>query len=95
MSKNELPIVPLRDIVLFPGAIIPLFVGREKSIKALSAAQDVYKAETMIFTTQKSQDVNEPGPNDVFETGVIAKILQAIKLSNNNIKLLVEAKQRV
>jgi len=95
MSKNELPVVPLRDIVLFPGAIIPLFVGREKSIKALSAAQDVYKVESMIFTAQKSQDVNEPGPNDVFETGVIAKILQAIKLSNNNIKLLVEAKQRV
>lgn len=95
MSKKELPVVPLRDIVLFPGAIIPLFVGREKSIKALSAAQDIYKVESMIFTAQKSQDVNEPGPNDVFETGVIAKILQAIKLSNNNIKLLVEAKQRV
>jgi len=95
MSKKELPVVPLRDIVLFPGAIIPLFVGREKSIKALSAAQDVYKVESMIFTAQKSQDVNEPAPNDIFEIGVIAKILQAIKLSNNNIKLLVEAKQRV
>lgn len=95
MLKKELPVVPLRDIVLFPGAIIPLFVGREKSIKALSAAQDVYKVENMIFTAQKSQDVNEPVPNDIFEIGVIAKILQAIKLSNNNIKLLVEAKQRV
>jgi len=95
MLKNELPVVPLRDIVLFPGTIIPLFVGREKSINALSATKEIYKVENLLFTAQKSQDTNQPGVKDIFNIGVIAKILQAIKLSNNNIKLLVEAKQRV
>jgi ATP-dependent Lon protease len=95
MARNKLPIVPLRDIVLFPGSIIPLFIGREKSINALSAVQHEVKTDQIIFTTQKSQDIDDPQKKDIFSIGVVAKILQTIRLANNNIKLLVEANNRI
>ncbi len=95
MSKNKLPIVPLRDIVVFPGSIIPVFVGREKSIKALASWPHDSKTQNIIFVAQKSQINDDPKIEDLFDIGVVVKILQTIKLPNNNIKLLVEAENRV
>lgn len=94
MSIVKLPIVPLRDVVLFPGSIMPLYIGREKSIKALMAAKDGQN-ERIAFTAQKSQEKDEPSIEDLYPIGVIGKIIQTIRLSDTNIKLLVEGEQRV
>jgi ATP-dependent Lon protease len=95
MYKYKLPIIPLRDIVLFPGSIIPLFIGRKKSIGALASSNQTNKVERIIFVTQKSQDIDDPIGEELFQIGVVAKILQTIRLPNDNIKLLVEAENRV
>jgi len=95
MNQKKLPIVPLRDIVLFPGSIVPLFIGREKSINALASIKDGANGQRIIFTAQKSHDEDNPEPKDLFSVGVVAIILQTIRLPNDNIKLLVESENRV
>ena len=90
--KKLLPLVPLRDMVLFPSIITPVFVGRDKSIKALSEAM---AADKKIFlTTQKDPDVLKPNINDVFQVGTEARITQLLRLPDGSVKALVEGCER-
>lgn len=87
-----LPILPLRDIVVFPHMVVPLFVGREKSIQAL---EKVMQDDKRIFLlTQKESEVDEPKPEDLFEFGCIAKIMQLLKLPDGTVRVLVEGQSR-
>ena len=88
----EVPALPLRDVVVYPHMVIPLFVGREKSIQALDAAMQDNKK--ILLIAQKSADIDEPGINDVHEIGTLATILQLLKLPDGTIKVLVEGVQR-
>ncbi|GGX60401.1 Lon protease [Litorimonas cladophorae] len=91
-DTQRLPILPLRDIVVFPHMVVPLFVGREKSIAAL---EDVMKAEKRIFLlTQKDSTTDDPVGDDLFERGCIAKILQLLKLPDGTVRVLVEGEDR-
>ena len=91
-ERIELPMLPLRDVVVFPHMVIPLFVGRPKSIKALESAMEAGKS--ILLVAQKSASKDEPGPNDVFAVGCIANILQMLKLPDGTVKVLVEGSQR-
>jgi ATP-dependent Lon protease len=91
-SPLVLPLLPLRDVVVFPHMVIPLFVGRPKSIKALEAAMEAGKSIMLI--AQKSAAKDEPGPEDLYSTGSIANILQMLKLPDGTVKVLVEGAQR-
>jgi len=87
-----LPVLPLRDIVVFPHMVVPLFVGRDKSIKAL---EEVMNAEKRIFLlTQKVADVDEPTTDDIYHLGCVAKILQLLKLPDGTVRVLVEGQSR-
>jgi ATP-dependent Lon protease len=94
-NKRQAPLLALRDTVLFPNIIAPLFVGRDKSIKALNAAEIINGEEYVLLTAQKNPDVDDPKMADLYRIGVLAKIIQLVKLPNNNIKILVEAHHRV
>jgi ATP-dependent Lon protease len=86
------PVLPLRDIVVFPHMIVPLFVGREKSIKAL---EEVMRSDTFILlATQKNASDDEPATGDIFEIGTLASVLQLLKLPDGTVKVLVEGAQR-
>ena len=90
--NTEYPVLPLRDIVVFPHMIVPLFVGREKSIKAL---EDVMNDDKQILlTTQKNAADDDPGKNDVFSFGTIGTVLQLLKLPDGTVKVLVEGAYR-
>ncbi len=88
----EMPLLPLRDVVVFPHMVIPLFVGRPKSIKALETAMDAGKS--ILLVAQKSAAKDEPGPEDMYDIGCIATILQMLKLPDGTVKVLVEGNQR-
>ena len=86
------PVLPLRDIVVFPHMIVPLFVGREKSVRAL---EDVMKDDKQILlVTQKNAEQNEPATGDLFTVGTIGTVLQLLKLPDGTVKVLVEGSQR-
>ncbi len=89
---TEVPVLPLRDVVVYPHMVIPLFVGREKSIQALDTAMQNNKK--ILLIAQKSADIDEPGIDDVHEIGTLATILQLLKLPDGTIKVLVEGVQR-
>ena len=89
---NELPLLPLRDVVVFPHMVIPLFVGRPKSIKALESAMEGGKS--ILLVAQKSAAKDEPSEEDLYPVGCIANILQMLKLPDGTIKVLVEGVQR-
>ena len=91
-SVTEVPVLPLRDVVVYPHMVIPLFVGREKSIQALDAAMQDNKQ--ILLVAQKSADIDDPGVDDVYEIGTMATILQLLKLPDGTIKVLVEGVQR-
>lgn len=91
-TKNTFPVLPLRDVVVYPHMVIPLFVGREKSIKALEMAMEGDKQIMLI--AQKSATEDNPGPNEVYEVGTLSNILQLLKLPDGTIKVLVEGSQR-
>ena len=92
-TKANLPLLPLRDIVVFPSMVIPLFVGRDKSITALN---EVMKSEKkIILVTQKNAEVDDPKKNDVFNYGCESRILQLLKLPDGTVKVLVEGIKRV
>ena len=93
ISDNTLPILPLRDIVVFPNMIVPLFVGRKKSIKALEKAEQENK--DILLVAQKDANVDEPHENDIYRIGTIANILQLLKLPDGTVKVLVEGISRV
>ena len=88
----QLPLLPLRDVVVFPHMVIPLFVGRPKSIKALEAAMETGKS--VLLVAQKAAAKDEPSVEDLYEVGCIASILQMLKLPDGTVKVLVEGSQR-
>ncbi len=88
----ELPLLPLRDVVVFPHMVIPLFVGRPKSIKALESAMEAERR--IMLVAQKAAAKDEPSPDDMFEMGCVATILQMLKLPDGTVKVLVEGVQR-
>jgi ATP-dependent Lon protease len=94
-QKKTLPLLTLRDVIIFPGTIAPIFIGREKSFNSLLAAKKIDDGQHILITTQKRQDIESPNSNDLFKIGIIAKIIQIVKLPNNNAKILVEAINRV
>ncbi|HLO93944.1 MAG TPA: endopeptidase La [Burkholderiaceae bacterium] len=87
-----LPLLPLRDVVVFPHMVIPLFVGRPKSIKALEAAMDA--GRQIMLVAQKAAGKDEPKADDMFEVGCVSSILQMLKLPDGTVKVLVEGLQR-
>src|SRR5207253_4279609 len=89
-----LPIfLPLRDVVVYPHMVIPLFVGRDRSVRALEIAMEADKQ--ILLVAQKSPDVDEPSAKDLFEVGTLAQVLQLLKLPDGTIKVLVEGTARV
>ena len=91
-SPVELPLLPLRDVVVFPHMVIPLFVGRPKSIKALESAME--SERRIMLVAQKAAAKDEPSTDDMFEMGCVATILQMLKLPDGTVKVLVEGQQR-
>ena len=93
---TNLPLLPLRDIVVFPDMIVPLFVGREKSVKAI---EEVMKHDTsekqVLLVTQKDAITDNPKENDLYKIGILGNILQMLKLPDGTVKVLVEGKERV
>ncbi|CAH0524025.1 Lon protease [Allocatenococcus thiocycli] len=88
----EIPVLPLRDVVVYPHMVIPLFVGREKSISCLETAMETNKQ--VLLVAQKQADTDEPTVDDLFEVGTVATILQLLKLPDGTVKVLVEGQQR-
>ena len=87
-----LPLLPLRDIVIFPHMVAPLFVGREKSVNALSNAMN--KDKEVFLATQRKAGVDNPGEKDISHVGTIGKVLQLLRLPDGTVKALVEGKTR-
>ena len=92
ISENFFPILPLRDIVVFPHMIVPLFVGREKSIKALEAVMSEDKK--VLLLAQIDGSTEDPSENDLYKIGTIGNILQLLKLPDGTVKVLVEGISR-
>ncbi|MEW5972706.1 MAG: endopeptidase La [Pseudomonadota bacterium] len=92
-QPRVVPVLPLRDVVVYPHMVIPLFVGREKSIAALEAAVQANKQ--ILLVAQKSADVDEPGRDELHAIGTLAQILQLLKLPDGTVKVLVEGGERV
>ena len=95
MAKNTqrtMPVLPLRDVVVFPYMVMPLFVGRAKSINALEEAMNDDKQ--LLLVSQREADLEEPTPEDLFDMGTIANIIQLLKLPDGTVKVLVEGQQR-
>ena len=92
MSKAVVPVLPLRDVVVYPHMVIPLFVGREKSIRALESAMDDDKR--ILLVAQKSAEVDDPQVEDIHEIGTLSTILQLLKLPDGTVKVLVEGSER-
>jgi ATP-dependent Lon protease len=91
-SHEVYPVLPLRDIVVFPHMIVPLFVGREKSIRAL---EEVMKGDKpILLATQKNAGDDDPAPDAIFDTGTLARVLQLLKLPDGTVKVLVEGASR-
>ncbi|PFG45928.1 ATP-dependent proteinase [Vibrio sp. ES.051] len=91
-ERIEIPVLPLRDVVVYPHMVIPLFVGREKSISCLETAMETNKQ--VLLVAQKQADTDEPTIDDLFEVGTVATILQLLKLPDGTVKVLVEGQQR-
>lgn len=91
-ERIEIPVLPLRDVVVYPHMVIPLFVGREKSIHCLEAAMDQNKQ--VMLVAQKEASTDEPGVNDLFSVGTVASVLQMLKLPDGTVKVLVEGLRR-
>jgi ATP-dependent Lon protease len=91
-EQITLPLLPLRDVVVFPHMVIPLFVGRPKSIKALEVAMEA--GRQIMLVAQKAAGKDEPKPDDMFEVGCVSSILQMLKLPDGTVKVLVEGIQR-
>ena len=87
-----LPLLPLRDVVVFPHMVIPLFVGRPKSIKALELAME--SSKSILLVAQKSAAKDEPSPDDLYNIGSVASLLQMLKLPDGTVKVLVEGNYR-
>jgi len=91
-NTQNIPVLPLRDVVVYPHMVIPLFVGREKSILALDQA--MRGSKQILLVAQKQADVDDPGPDDIYRIGTLATILQLLKLPDGTVKVLVEGSVR-
>src|SRR3989440_11163963 len=89
---TQYPLLPLRDVVVFPHMVIPLFVGRPKSIKAMETAMEAGKS--ILLVAQKSAAKDDPGPGDMYATGCVSDTLQMLKLPDGTVKVLVEGGTR-
>jgi len=92
IDEEQLPLLPLRDIVVFPHMVVPLFVGREKSIEAIEKAMD--QGNDIMLVTQRDAKVNDPRQEDLYEVGTVASIMQILRLPDSTVKVLVEGKKR-
>ena len=92
-ERIMIPAISLRDVVVFPSMVIPLFVGREKSIIALNKAMD--SSKEIVLITQKKAEIDDPDINDLFKVGTLAKILQLLKLPDGTVKVLVEGLKKI
>ena len=88
-----IPVLPLRDVVVYPGMVIPLFVGRARSIKALEAAA-ASEDKKILLVAQRNPSIDEPEEDDVYRFGTVSTVLQSIKLPDGTMKVLVEGEQR-
>ncbi len=91
-TRTEYPMLPLRDVVVFPHMVVPLFVGRAKSIQALEAAMEGSKE--ILLVSQRDAGTDDPGPSDVFDVGTLATVLQMLRLPDGTVKVLVEGNAR-
>src|SRR5688572_14292777 len=91
-KARKVPLLPLRDIIVFPHMVVPLFVGREKSINALEEAMTHEKE--ILLAAQKKAKTNEPTPDDIFAVGTLGVIIQLLRLPDGTVKVLVEGKRR-
>ncbi len=89
---DVLPLIPLRDLIVFPNLVVPLFVGRERSINALEEA--MRNDHLVALVTQKAAEIQDPGPDDIYDVGCVVSILQELKLPDGTAKALVEGRQR-
>ncbi|MEM8816567.1 MAG: endopeptidase La [Pseudomonadota bacterium] len=92
-DKSGVPVLPLRDVVVYPHMVIPLFVGRDRSIVALDKAMT--SGKKILLIAQRAADLDDPQPNDLYEVGTLASILQLLKLPDGTVKVLVEGGERV
>ena len=92
-ATNAIPVLPLRDVVVYPHMVIPLFVGREKSINALDTAMQEDKK--ILLVAQKNAEVDDPAVDDIHKIGTLSTILQLLKLPDGTVKVLVEGAERV
>ena len=93
LNSEQLPVLPLRDVVVFPHMVIPLFVGWEKSIRALEFASEANNQ--VLLVAQKDANTDDPNADDLYQKGCLANILQMLKLPDGNLKVLVEGCERV
>src|SRR2546421_170 len=93
-GPRRIPLLPLRDIVVFPHMVVPLFVGREKSISALEEAMGKGGYKEIFLSAQKKAKTNEPIPEDIFNVGTIGTVIQLLRLPDGTVKVLVEGKRR-
>ena len=93
ISEEEICLLPLRDIVVFPSMLVPIFIGRGKSIATIEEAMK--RDKQIVVVAQRDGNINNPNQSDLFEIGVRANIIQMLKLQDNTIKLLIEANQKV
>src|SRR3954471_2204826 len=91
-AKMKVPLLPLRDVIIFPHMVVPLFVGREKSINALEEC--VAKKSDLFLVAQRQATTVSPGEKDIFTVGTLGTILQILRLPDNTVKVLIEGKKR-
>ena len=91
-GKELFPLLPLRDIVIFPYMVTPLFVGRPRSIRALEGAME--KDKMVFLATQKDPKIDEPEEGDIYDIGTLGQVVQLLKLPDGTVKVLIEGKSR-
>ena len=89
---KNLPLIPLRDLVVFPSTLVPFIIGRPSSVKALERATE--KEKIVFLSAQMNPSLDNPRPEDIYSMGIVAKIIRAVKMDDNNIKVIVEGKKR-
>src|SRR2546425_5660190 len=88
----RVPLLPLRDIIVFPHMVVPLFVGRQKSIKALEEAMN--KQKSILLAAQREAKTNDPAENDIYRVGTLGTVVQLLRLPDGTVKVLIEGKKR-
>src|ERR1700731_5441781 len=91
-SNEQVPLLPLRELIVFPHEVYPIFVGRQKSIKALEAAEQQKKP--ILLAAQRDARVSEPGPDDIYAVGTLGVVVQLLRLPDGTVKALLEGKPR-